>query len=167
MSEKEQVIEEDNWKLLERLRSSLILVAFLVVYWILAGVLLWWSYDITPNIRGGYYQVNQAIWLVAEMGLIVTFLTTLAWLLVRRHKARGPGWRVVWKVAWRTWVSLFVYAGAILARLQFGRDNVPLDDSAFLPVLGHVNSHFFSEFNWLIFLLYFVPVMGCVSGVLY
>ena len=152
----------------ERLRATFVLVAFLLLYWVLSGGLLWWSYDITPLIRGGYYQVNRALSLVAQMGLILTVLTTIVWLLVRRRERRSrPAWRLIWKVAWRTWVFVLAYGGAVLGRLQFGRDKVPLDDSAFLPVLGHVNSHFFSETGWLIFFLYVMPVMGCVSGVLY
>jgi hypothetical protein len=150
-----------------RINSGLIFVVSLCLYWLLAGILLWWSYDITPLIRGGYYQVNRALLLVGEMGLIITALTAVVWVLARRHTTVSSTWQLVWNVSWTTWIFLLVYAAAVLARVELGRGNVPLDDSAFLPVLGHVNSHFFSESNWLIFLLYVVPVMGCVSGALY
>jgi hypothetical protein len=36
-------------------------------------MVLWWSYFISSFIRGGYYQVNRAVLLVAEMGLIGVF----------------------------------------------------------------------------------------------
>jgi len=31
------------------------------VYWFMTFVVLWWAHSITPLIRGGYYQVNQAV----------------------------------------------------------------------------------------------------------
>ncbi len=152
---------------LSRIRSSLIVVVCLALYWLLAAFVLWWSYGITPLIRGGYYEVHRAVLLVGEMALIITVLTAVVWMLVRRRRAASSNWRLALHVSWGTWLFLLVYAGAVLAYLELGRHNVPLDDSAFLPVLGHVNSHFFSESNWLIFLLYVVPGMGCVSGGLY
>jgi hypothetical protein len=147
--------------------NRLSFVVCLSLYWSLASLLLWWSYDITPLIRGGHYRVNRAMLLVAEMGLIVTALTAGAWLLVRRRRARGTAWRLVWSACWLTWVFLLAYAGVVLARLELGHDNVPLPDSAFLPFLGHVNSHFFSEAGWIVFVIYVIPVMGLVSGLLY
>ena len=150
-----------------KLRATLVFVAFLILCWALSGGLLWWSYHITFLIREGFYQVNRALSLVAQMGLIVTALTAVGWLLVSRRRAGGPPWRLMWRAAWRTWVVLLIYGGAVLTRMELGNYNVPLPDSAFLPVLGHVNSYFFSEAGWLVFFLYIVPVMGCISGVLY
>ncbi len=149
------------------MRPMFMWLAFLVFYWCLSGIVLWWSYDISSLIRGGYYQRNQALALVAEMGLIITALVTIVWLLVRRRKTGGSPARLVWKVTWRTWLLLVIYAAAVFASVQFGHGKVPLNDSAFLPVLGHVNSHFFSEAGWLTFLLNVIPIMGCISGVLF
>ena len=62
---------------------------------------------------------------------------------------------------------LLIYAGAVLGWAALAGGDVPLADSAFLPVLGHVNSHFFSEAGSLTFLTFVIPPMGCVSGILY
>jgi hypothetical protein len=147
MNEQQPSVDERRGPF-DRLRTSLVFVAFLLLCWILSGVLLWWSYSITPLIRGGYYQLNRAVWLVAEMGLIVTILTTMVWLLLRRRETSSrTAWRSMWRAAWRTWVVLLIYGGVVLARVDFGHYDVPLPDSAFLPVLGHVNSHFFRSMD--------------------
>jgi hypothetical protein len=101
--------------------------------------------------------------LVLEMGLIIT-----VWLLlVRLNKIGDRPWRVAWSAAWRTSLLLFIYGAAVLAWMQFSRHTGPMKDSAFLPILGHVNSHFFSEVGWLTYVLNVIPIMGCISGLLY
>ena len=139
------------------LRPALLLVS-LSLYWYICGLVLWWSYDITPLIRGGYYQREQALGLVARMGLIVTAVTSIAWLLVRPRKSTRPPWRMAWTAAWLTFLVLFIYAAGVVA--------LPVD-KAVLPVLGDVNSRFFSEVGPIVFLLYVIPTMTCVSGLLY
>jgi hypothetical protein len=148
--------------------STMHFFLFLLVYWFVSGLWFWNSYSIAPLIRGGFYRFNQAVSLVAAMTLITTVLTGVAWFWERqRHQnSSRPTWRSIWAVTWRTWVCLLLYAGLVLLRMQFGGD-VPLKDSAFLPVVGHINSYFFSEAGWLVFLTYIVPVIGCASGVLY
>ena len=142
------------------------LLIILGVYWCITGMVLWWSYGITQLVRGGYYQRNQALSLITKMALIITVLTAMMWLLEQRRNVIGSRWQSGWRVACGTFLLLLGYAAAILMRLQFGHYTVPLDDSAFLPILGHVNSHFFSEAGWLIFLSH-VPIMASASGILY
>jgi hypothetical protein len=144
--------------------SSFLIV--LTLYWRVTGIVLWWSYDITPLIRGGYYHRGQALSLVAKMALIITALTAAMWLLERRRDVNRSSWQLALRVACGTFFFLLGYAATILTRLRFGHYSVPLDDSAVLPVLGHVNSHFFSEVGWLTFLLD-VPVFASASGIPY
>jgi len=131
-----------------------LLPIFFLLYWILSAVVLWWAYSISPSIRGGYYEHHQALVLVAKMGLIVTVLTSLAWLLLLRKRQK------VWTAIWQTAVVLVGYTALVLARWTLSSSNT------FVPDWG-VNSDFFSELNWLGFLLYVTPVMSGVSGVLY
>jgi len=141
------------------------LLVCLSLYWCVCGIVLWWSYDITPLIRGGYYQRGQALGLVSRMSLIITILTTIAWLLSRPRKTIWPQWRLAWRAAWFTLLVLFFYGAAVFGRMQFASHNL-LEDSDFLPVVGHVNSHFFSEVGWITFFVYVTPIMACVSGLL-
>jgi hypothetical protein len=107
-----------------------LLVILLGLYWSIAGMVLWWSYDIGPLIRGGYYQRGQAIAIVAKMALIVTVLTSFVWLLVIWRKVRGSRWRVGWNVGWKTTLFLLAYAIIVVTRRQLwdpsqgGSDNV-------------------------------------------
>ena len=37
----------------------------------------------------------------------------------------------------------------------------------FMPIVGHVNGQFLSEYLWLIFLIQVIPFVGLISGGLY
>jgi hypothetical protein len=137
------------------------------LYWVISAVVLWWAYSISAEIRGGYYEKHQALELVVKMGLVITVLTSLVWLFRMVRDKSGVVMRRAWTAAWQTALILIVYAAAILARLEFGGFSSPLPDSAFLPVLGALNSHFFSEASSLIFLSMVTPIVACVSGLLY
>jgi hypothetical protein len=41
------------------------------------------------------------------------------------------------------------------------------DDAMFLPIVGAVNSAFFLEFGWLLFVAEVTPILGFVAGMLY
>jgi hypothetical protein len=141
-------------------RMAHFLLPFLFpLYWTISALVLWWAYSIGASIRGGYYEPHQALVLVTKMGLIITTLTTLAWLLLLRRR------RKVWTAIWQSAAVLMGYAALVLARWHFS--SIPAEDSAFLPIVGNVNSYFFSEFQWLGFMFYVTPVMAAVSGVLY
>lgn len=148
-------------------RVLLLLPIFFLWYWVISSVTLWWAYSISTLIRGGYYEKHQALELVVKMGLLVTVLTSFVWLFrIARDKSEVM-MRRAWTAAWQTALILIVYAAAILLRLQFGGFASPLPNSAVLPVLGALNSHFFSEADSLVFLLTVTPIMACVSGLLY
>lgn len=141
---------------------------FLGVDWCLSALILWWSYDIGAQIRGGVYSRNQALSLVFKMGLITTILTGLAWLFVRRSRKVDQWSLMVWSVIWRTALLEIGYAFLVVARRQLWKPNQGLGDSnMFLPIVGHLNAQFFAEWKWLSFLLLVVPAVGVISGILY
>jgi hypothetical protein len=144
-----------------------LLPIFFLSYWATSLAVLWWAYDISPLIRGGYYDRYQALRIVTKMGLVITVLTGFVWLFRMRRDIRPPILRGAWAAAWQTGLILIGYSALILARLQFGKFSTPLADKAFLPILGSVNSHFFSEAGSLAFIFMVTPTMGCVSGILY
>lgn len=141
------------------------LATFFLLYWGICAGVLWWAYDISPLIQGGYYQPHQALALVTKMALVVTVLTGIVWwFIIRRRKTDNAG-RAAWTAAWQTAVVMAGYAVFVVGWRQLS--GTPASDSAFVPILGHINSHFFSEVGGLTFLLDVTPVMGCISGILY
>jgi hypothetical protein len=155
-----------------RTRNFLPLVALVPVlglYWFISGIVLWWAYGIAHDVARGYYQHHQALVLVAEMGLLLTVLTSVVWLFRLRRRAKIPRWRIGWRAAWQTALVLIAYLAIVIAHLEFlGRIE---RDSDFSPLpahfMGQVHADFFSEMKGpLTFFFYVVPVMACVSGVL-
>jgi hypothetical protein len=137
-------------------------------YWLLSSTVLWLAYDIGAQIRGGYYNQSQALALVAKMSLIVTVLTSAIWLSTNPRKLKVVGWRVGLGVAWKTWVLLMVYVLVVLMRRQLWSPSQGNNDGAmFLPIVGHTNAQFLSEFRWLSFLIQVIPILGFISGGLY
>jgi hypothetical protein len=143
------------------------LLMLLSVYWCVGGTVLWWSYDIGPLIRGGYYERGQALAIVAEMALIITVLTSLVWLLEMRRNVSGSRWRIGWSIGWKTVIFLLAYAVIVVTRRQLWNPSQGVSDNVmFLPLVGNVNGRFFSEAGPFSFVLEIVPIMGCVSGFL-
>jgi hypothetical protein len=108
---------------------------------------LWWAYDISPLIRGGYYDRHQALRIVTKMGLVITVLTGFVWLFRMRRDIRPPILRGAWTAAWQTGLILIGYSALILARLQFGKFSTPLPDKAFLPILGALTAISFRKLD--------------------
>jgi hypothetical protein len=150
-----------NWA-----KANIVLLLFICANWAICCLVIWWRYNINSLIRGGFYQRSQALVVVGKMSVIVTILTAGVWLFVRRRHRSDSQWRLVWNVAWKTAIVLILYVFIVLVRRQLWTPNQG-SDSAFLPLVGHVNGEFLSEFLWLIFLLEVVPIMAFVSGLLY
>jgi hypothetical protein len=144
------------------------LIVLLPIFWLASCGALWWFYDIGPLIRDGYFNRSQALTLVFEMGLILTILTTAAWIWstrVAKEKALLKSW---WSAAWKTFLILFVYMFAVLLRREVWTQSQGINDYAmFLPLVGRVNATFFSELRWLSFLIQVIPCMGVLSGALF
>lgn len=145
--------------------ARILLPSFFLFYWGICAGVLWWAYDISPLIHGGYYERHQALLLVAKMALVVTILTSVVWVFILRRRRNGNAGIAAWTAIWQTALVMAAYAVFVLGWRQFS--GTPASDNAFVPVLGHINSHFFSEAGGLIFLLDVTPVMGCISGTLY
>jgi hypothetical protein len=148
----------------KRIARLLLLLFFFLLYWGISAAVLWWSYDIPALIHDRYYEERQVLVLVTKMGLIITVLTSVVWLFMLRRDVSTRPWRMAWNAFCGTVLVLVGYTALILGRLQFS--STPAPDSAFLPILGTINSHFFSEAQWMIFVLN-APIMGFISGILY
>jgi hypothetical protein len=151
---------------LKSARNYTVLAMALAVNWALASLVVWWTYDISSVVHGGLYGRNRALSLVAEMGLLIASLTSTVWLFVKRQK--DSPLRFAWRVVWKTAAVLMLYALAVMVRRQLWKSDQGVSDSAmFLPVVGHINAAFFSEYGWLTFLLEVIPIIAFVSGLLY
>ncbi len=146
-------------------RSSLVFIA-LLIYWLIAASALWKVYDIGPLISGGYLSHGQAISVVTKMGLLLTVLTSGAWIWSSRQTSNKKTFLAVWRsAALRTFVVLFFYWLVVFIRREIWTPSQGVnDDAMFLPFIGHVNAVFFAEVGWLSFLIGIIPCMGIVSG---
>ena len=149
------------------LRQAAVFPISLSVFWGLSGIILWRSYGMANLVHEGYYQRGEARAYVAEMALIISILTAAAWLLATRTADRNLKlWQSGWWAGCLTMVFQIGYAALVVGWVTLGHHSAPLDDSAFLPLLGHVNARFFSEDGVFPFLID-SPLIGAISGVLY
>jgi len=150
------------------LRRSSLWFASLTIHWLFACGALWWFYDIGPLIRDGVFNLGEATSRVIKMGLIVTILTTAAWLWMIRVEQKEKLLRLWWSATWRTLLLLFLYFLAVMFRREMWTQSQGInEDAMFLPIVGHINGFFFSEFRWLGFLIQVIPLMGILSGILF
>jgi hypothetical protein len=145
--------------------KAIVFLILLCLHWGVSSVVLWWAYDFSALVNGGAYYQRQALGLVAQMGLIITGMTTVIWLIAARQQGTRPDWQRGWRVAWQTAIFLATYALAILIRRQLWKPNQGINDWAMF--FGYLNGRFFSEAGGLSFLTIVVPIMGTVSGILY
>jgi hypothetical protein len=145
--------------------AHILLPIFFLLYWSISAAVLWWAYDISPLIRGGYYERQQALVLVMKMALIVTVLTGVLWSFLIRLRKNDNARQGALAAALLTALVLAGYAIVVIGWRQFS--GTPASDNAFVPIVGSINSHFFSEAGGLSFVLNVAPIMGCISGILY
>jgi hypothetical protein len=123
----------------------------------------------TALTKGGFYERNQALSLVAKMGLIIASLTILAWFLVRLPRTTPRSERqLAFGATWKSALILWAYVFVVLLRRELWTPAQGIDDNAmFLPLVGHVNSQFLGEFRCFPFLFVVVPIMAVVSGMFF
>lgn len=145
-----------------------ILCGLLFADWLVFGLVLWMSYDFGAQVRGGYYSAEQAVLYALEMGMILVLLSAIAWLhAMRRANVGTKGW-LSWRVTWETAIIQIAYGVAVVARRQLWTPSQGINDGAmFLPVVGHINAHFFSEVGPIVFLIYVIPTTSVLSGLSY
>lgn len=158
--------QEPVWGRRQTLILGAAFSASLTIYWFLASATLWWAYSVSQLIQGGYYDRAEAISVVGRMALIVTVLTAVLWFIMKMQATSGPGWRSIWSVGWRTAIILVAYTALVVIRRNLWQPSQGTY-TMFLPVVGGVNGKFFSEFNWLSYLLVVTPIVSLISGCLY
>jgi len=137
-------------------------------YWIICSLLLWYLYDMRQFVQGGRYHQADAVLLVQKMSLIACALTVPIWVLSALRLKPRSGWQQTWNISWKTAVVLGLYTGAVFLRRELWTPSDGLNDSAmFFPLVGRINGAFFSEMNWLIFLLQVTPIVSAISGILF
>lgn len=148
------------WELILPFRFLL----FTGLYYFLAAAVLWWAYDMSAFIRGGAVEYNSAVQLCREMGLIVTLLAMLAWLIDAQWGKNPAWWRRVWQITCKTALVLFVYMAVVMARRELWHQSQGVNDWSMF--FGHLNAQFFAEVGWISFLFVVLPLMSLASGFL-
>jgi hypothetical protein len=139
----------------ERQFGALALVALvisLVINWAASCLELWFEYGYQISL--GLYPREDVLTSMWKMGLIITVLTCVVWLLADRKEAKRRGWKGSdWNVTWKTCAILTLYVAVVLIRRNTWDASQGINEYAmFMPIVGHVNGQFLSEFLWLNFL---------------
>jgi hypothetical protein len=133
----------------------------------LGFVCIWWAYSMNRAVGGGAHSLRQAMLLTVAMSGVTTALAAVVWITSPfLHKSQT--WLgLAFKTAFETGLILCLYTAVVFACRQSWTPAKGLtEEAAFMPVLGHVNAAFFSDFLWLEYLFAVVPVVSILSGAL-
>jgi hypothetical protein len=148
-------------------RSALTWIVKAAIFMPCATGCLWWVYSMRAAIHGGSYAFSEALHLTIAMAGITTVLCGMVWLLSPILHKKQTWFRLALWTALETGVVLAFYTGLVYWwREQWTPEKGLTDGAAFLPVVGHINAAFFSDFLFLEFLMVVTPLMAILSGVL-
>jgi hypothetical protein len=132
-----------------------------------AAACLWWTYSMSAVIHGGAYAFSEALHLTIAMAGIATVLCSIVWLLspILHKKQTWVGLALCTTL--EAGVMLALYAGLVVWwRDQWTPQKGMTEAAAFMPVIGHINAVFFSDFLFLEFLIVVTPLLAVVAGIL-
>lgn len=133
----------------------------------LGSLCIWWAYSMNRAVGGGAYTLRQAVLLTVAMAGVTTVLAAVVWIVSPFFHKRQTWLGLAFKTAVETGVILCLYTGAVVAWRQNWTPAKGLtEEAAFMPVIGHLNATFFSDFLWLEYLIVVVPLVSILSGVL-
>jgi hypothetical protein len=133
----------------------------------LGSVCIWWAYSMNRVVGGGEYTPRQAFLLTVAMSGLTTTLAAVVWIVSPFLHKRQTWLGLAFKTAIETGAILCLYTAVVFARRQSWTPAKGLtEEAAFMPVLGHLNAAFFSDFLWLEYLMAVVPFVSILSGVL-
>ena len=116
--------------------------------------------------KGGY-TYRQTISLAFQMATLTTCLVLLVWLMSSAIHTNGTWLSLGIKTALETALVLSIYIAAVVIwRNSWTPEKGFTDEAAFMPIVGHVNAAFFSDFGWLNYLVVVVPIVSILSGAL-
>jgi hypothetical protein len=132
-----------------------------------SSICVWWAYSMSKQVGGGVLPLPEAIRLVVEMSLLTTTLAAIVWAAHPRIHRQGTWIGLAIKTTLETALILILYTAAVLFwRNEWTPGKGMSESAAFMPVIGHINAEFFSDFLWLEYLLVVVPLVSFLSGVL-
>lgn len=133
----------------------------------LGSACIWWAYSMNRAVGGGAYTLHQAVLLTVAMSAVTTVLAAVVWVLSPFVHKRQTWLQLAFKTAVETGAILCFYVAVVLAwRQNWAPSKGLTDEAAFIPVIGHLNAIFFSEFLWMEYLIAVVPLVSILSGIL-
>ncbi len=133
----------------------------------LGSVCIWWAYSMNRAVGGGAYTLRQAILLTVAMSGLTTTLAAVVWIVSPFLHKRQTWLGLAFKTSLETGAILCLYTAVVFEwRQNWTPAKGFTEEAAFMPVLGHLNATFFSDFLWLEYLIAVVPFVSILSGVL-
>ena len=146
--------------------SVALTLCFLAIYWAVDARMQWWAYDFGVFVRDGAINLSTTRSSVIKMGFLLTVFTGATWLFALRQRQPARSlFRRSWNITWQTWLVLFGYFLIIFIRRQTWEESK--GESEWAMFFGSLNTEFFAETGWIVFLIAVIPLSGLLSGILF
>jgi hypothetical protein len=152
-------------------RSTYRVLAPLLCWWLvlfpISVATIWYAYDMSSVVNGGAYSLSEARTLVLQMSLITMTVLSLSAIPSMRLPQLKRRVSLFFSTAYLAAIPLFAYASWVFWWRERWTVQKGLSEfAAFGPVVGHVNAAFFAEFKFLSYVLFVLPIISIIAGLL-
>jgi hypothetical protein len=118
-------------------------------------------------VKGAGYSASEARTLVWQMSLVTMILLSLSAIPSMKPLQQEGRLRILLETVFWAAIPLFAYTSWVFWWRERWTPEKGMDEyAAFGPVVGHINAAFFAEFKFLSYLLFVLPVLSIVAGIL-
>jgi hypothetical protein len=145
----------------------LVIVAKYMILVPCTSICIWWAYSMGKQVNDRVLSLSEARRCVIEMSILTTTLAAIVWVAHPHILKQGRWMRLAIITTLQTALVLIAYTAAVFFwRNQWTPAQGMSDSAQFMPIVGHINAEFFSDFLWLEYLVVVVPLVSLLSGAL-
>jgi hypothetical protein len=121
----------------------------------------------SAGIHGGAYAYGEALHVTVAMAGITTVLCGIVWLLSPLLHKKQTLLGLALRTTLEAGLMMALYTGLVVWwRDQWTPQKGMTETTAFMPIIGHINAAFFSDFLFVEFLIVVTPLLAVLAGVL-
>jgi hypothetical protein len=145
----------------------LVILAKYVILVACSAISIWWAYSMSLQVKDGVLPFLEARRLVVELSVLTAALSAAVWIANPLVHRQGTWIKLAVTITLETALILILYTAAVFVwRDHWNPADGMSEPAQFMPIVGHVNAQFFSDFLWLEYLCVVVPIVSLVSGAL-